>query len=255
MGPQDHAPTPDLSDIDVAAQWLGIAASALQGVPTGVIGCILERRDEWRGHVRAMAADLEHSTAILQTMTNLDENAHRDSLTGLLNRPGIDECLLVELSGGRADGDPLGVLVIDIDGMRQSNDELGHAAGDQILRIVASAIRAQLRATDHVGRIGGDEFLAVLPGADGLQAEHVADQIVRSAHTLHAERAPNRQVKITAGWASTSEGFANLASLVAAADERLYASRSLSAGVPFRSRVNEPWSPSLVRSHMHASAH
>ncbi len=100
-----------------------------------------------------------------------------DALTGALNRRGFEHELSREQERARRTGEPLCVVMIDCDNFKGVNDSLGHAAGDVVLKTVATRLREGLRPTDPLGRIGGDEFLALLPGAGMGQALHVAERL------------------------------------------------------------------------------
>jgi diguanylate cyclase (GGDEF)-like protein len=89
-----------------------------------------------------------------------------DPLTGALNRRGFAERFGAELSDHvRHDGRPLGLIVIDLDDFKLVNDTRGHAAGDDLLCLVANTLAADLRPSDVLGRLGGDEFAVLLPEA------------------------------------------------------------------------------------------
>jgi diguanylate cyclase (GGDEF)-like protein len=140
-----------------------------------------------------------------------------DALTGSLNRRGLAEVHDTELARAARDGQPLGLLMLDLDGFKAVNDTLGHAAGDELLAWTSSAIEGVIRPGDASARLGGDEFAIVLPGADLDLAEDVASRI---RHAL-AER-----VRATTGAAAlldVSEGDAD--SLLREADAALYAVR------------------------------
>src|SRR5262245_24877137 len=103
-----------------------------------------------------------------------------DPLTGLGNRRGLYAHLRDEWRRSRRYAAPLSLLLIDVDGLKQINDERGHAAGDQILRNAARAIRSTLRATDYGARWGGDEFAIVAPNTDGAAAHRLGERLLAS---------------------------------------------------------------------------
>jgi diguanylate cyclase (GGDEF)-like protein len=109
-----------------------------------------------------------------------------DPLTGALNRRGFDERFSAELSRAeRADG-TLGLILVDLDDFKGTNDRLGHAAGDEQLRWAVAAMLATLRPSDAVGRLGGDEFAVLAPGSDPAATAALAARL----HAALAEGAP-----------------------------------------------------------------
>jgi diguanylate cyclase (GGDEF)-like protein len=103
--------------------------------------------------------------------------ARVDPLTGLLNRRAFDEALANATDRSRLTGDPLSVLVGDIDDFKDFNDRYGHLEGDRVLQEVAESLRAALRRPDVAYRWGGDEFAVILPEADEGGAEQVAQRV------------------------------------------------------------------------------
>ena len=103
--------------------------------------------------------------------------ATTDALTGLINHGALHLRVREEISRARRTGAPLACLLLDLDDFKTVNDERGHQAGDEQLRVVADALRAELRDHDIVARYGGDEFVVLLPGADGAGGRAVADRI------------------------------------------------------------------------------
>lgn len=93
----------------------------------------------------------------------LQELAVRDSLTGLYNRRYLDETLEREVSRARREGIPLSLVMLDIDHFKRVNDTYGHQVGDEVLRMLASTLLADIRAEDVACRYGGEEFLILLP--------------------------------------------------------------------------------------------
>lgn len=109
----------------------------------------------------------------------LNVEASTDALTGMLNRRAI-LASIQDLQGHPSNGSAgVALFYLDIDHFKQINDTMGHAAGDQLLKVFAQRLRQTVRASDLVARLGGDEFVIVLPDvADAAVAERVAQQIV-----------------------------------------------------------------------------
>ena len=123
----------------------------------------------------------------------LDRLSRVDGLTGLYNRRHIDEQLGKEILTAERHGQPLAVLMLDIDHFKRVNDVDGHPAGDQVLRQFADRLTEATRAGDTVGRWGGEEFIVIAPhtdldGALGLgeriRAAVADDEMVAGDHTI-----------------------------------------------------------------------
>jgi diguanylate cyclase (GGDEF)-like protein len=106
----------------------------------------------------------------------MQELAERDTLTAVYNRRLFDRELRTALARSRRSGEPLSVLVVDLDDLKRINDTGGHAAGDEALRSVADALRGSVRAGDTIFRLGGDEFAVVLPRATAAEGTVVAER-------------------------------------------------------------------------------
>ena len=117
-------------------------------------------------------------------LDRLNVVARHDPLTGALNRKGMDESMLREVSKMRRTNTPLSVVMIDIDNFKKLNDSQGHSVGDAALRHLAVVARECLRPQDTVARYGGEEFIIVLPDTP---LERGIDAIVRLQRVL-AER-------------------------------------------------------------------
>lgn len=95
---------------------------------------------------------------------SLLKQLYTDDLTGIGNRRAFDEKFPILVDTAHRSNEPLALLVADVDGLKRTNDALGHLKGDALLRAVAKALEQASRNTDFVGRFGGDEYYAVLPG-------------------------------------------------------------------------------------------
>ncbi|WP_143162905.1 GGDEF domain-containing protein [Couchioplanes caeruleus] len=120
---------------------------------------------------------LRYSGAMASLRRRLDALSRSDPLTGGLNRRGFDERLAAALAEADRTGEPVALLVLDLDRFKEVNDTYGHQAGDELLTWTARTLASQLRSRDAVGRLGGDEFAAVLSGVGAEEAADVAERL------------------------------------------------------------------------------
>ncbi len=153
----------------------------------------------------------------------LERIARRDPLTGLFNRRAFDERLAEELARARRYRQPLALVVLDLQGFKAINDELGHAAGDRALVAVAEALKANLRETDRAYRWGGDEFALILPQTGGAEAKNAAR---RHAAAIAAVAVEGRSLAANFGVASFPEDGDDARALLEAADRRMYRAKA-----------------------------
>jgi diguanylate cyclase len=126
----------------------------------------------------------------------LSEQANRDPLTGLYNRRYLDTTLTRELARCERDGQPLSVMMIDIDHFKQVNDNYGHQAGDTVLIKLATVLQEQARAADVACRYGGEEFMLLLPNMPADVALDRAEQW-RAAFADTTVLVDARQLRVT----------------------------------------------------------
>jgi diguanylate cyclase (GGDEF)-like protein len=169
----------------------------------------------------------------------LRREAQRDSLTTLWNHKAILEILERELLRSERNHQPVGVIMIDVDHFKAVNDSRGHAAGDTVLRIIASGIAAMVRPYDSVGRYGGEEFLIVAPGCGPAETWELAER-VRTHVARCSIMAGGAAVQVTLSLGvATANSAAELEKVLSGADAAMY--RAKAAG---RNRVE----PSLGRA-------
>jgi two-component system, sensor histidine kinase LadS len=111
-------------------------------------------------------------------LTEAQQRAQTDPLTGVLNRRSLIERLDAACLRARARGLPIALLFIDLDHFKQINDSFGHQAGDACLRAIIEPIHAELRQSDVIGRYGGEEFVVILSSADAAAANPIAERIL-----------------------------------------------------------------------------
>ena len=165
--------------------------------------------------------------AIASQCARLSEEARTDSLTGLLNRRGLQEHLLRETDRVNRYARPLAVLMVDVDHLKSVNDLHGHESGDAVLVATAGRLRNSVRRTDVVGRWAGDEFVVICPETDAMAAHELATTVVESGQgPVPLPKARTRlPISLSAGWAIAVRGQGPRA-VIASADGALYRAKA-----------------------------
>jgi diguanylate cyclase len=128
---------------------------------------------------RLMLSKTEISS-LQQSLEAIRAESLTDPLTGLGNRKYFDRSIEMAVQNARASGEPLSLLMFDIDHFKSFNDTYGHLTGDQVLRLVAASLKQTIKGQDITARYGGEEFAVVLPNTALRQALTVADHIRRA---------------------------------------------------------------------------
>jgi len=164
---------------------------------------------------------------LMQQLERLQEIAYIDPLTGLPNRRLLEQTLESRAQEFQRYGWRFGVAFIDIDRFKRVNDQVGHAAGDAVLGMVARSLSSGSRASDMVGRWGGEEFLVVLPHAGLEEVERASERmraLVQHSHLLFEGHRVSVTVSIGAAAARPGENYEQL---VERADQAMYESKRL----------------------------
>ncbi|MBI4786433.1 MAG: diguanylate cyclase [Chloroflexi bacterium] len=156
-------------------------------------------------------------TARKQAEQQLVYVSTHDSLTGLYNRGYFVEA---QRRLQRANDFPASIIMLDVDNLKNTNDRLGHAVGDEVLKQAAALLTASFRAQDIIARIGGDEFAVLLPATDAPVAEAVAQRL-RHNLCLHNDSGGGHRLSLSLGVA-TAQQRAELPQVYSLADERMY---------------------------------
>jgi len=156
---------------------LTIALIALLVIGSGLCAVWADKKFESKERdlirVNALLSQLDHARASLQ------QAAHYDALTSLLNRRGFNQIFADKIFEYAQRKQALAVMFLDIDHFKRVNDSLGHDAGDEMLKVVAERIRSTLRGQDVVARFGGDEFCILVSLRDGDEARHMAQRVMQ----------------------------------------------------------------------------
>ncbi len=153
---------------------------------------------------------------IRDSLNKSEERAKTDALTGLANRHALDEFFRNAQIAAMEKGEPLSMLMIDIDHFKLFNDNFGHGVGDQVLRLMANVLRERVREYDLPARYGGEELIAVLPDADLATCAAVAERIRRMVSECSITRRatgeilPSITVSVGVGQFQLGESMADL---------------------------------------------
>jgi len=138
-----------------------------------------------RGRVRRLHGTVQDITALKQTHAEMEHYAYHDALTGLPNRLLLMDRLPQALALAERQGRLLALCYLDLDGFKPVNDRHGHAAGDQVLRVVAQRLAQCMRGNDTVARLGGDEFVILMN-----QLEQVGEAVAALQRVIALLRQP-----------------------------------------------------------------
>ena len=164
------------------------------------------------------------SLAQVQTLTaEVYKLAALDQLTGLYNRRSGEQRLAEEIARSFRYGRPLTLLMLDLDGLKEMNDKLGHAGGDLLLKTFSERLQRAIRGSDLAVRLGGDEFMVLLPECRAEEVRHVLVRLEGASVSYEGHHVPCR---FSRGWVDyrpgeTSEEF------MKRADDALYANKRL----------------------------
>ena len=179
---------------------------------------------------------VEQASQLAEQARTLEELTLLDELTGLNSRRGLQAAGEQALYSARRAGTPVALLFIDVDGLKQINDTLGHAAGDDALRTIAHVIRQSIRDGDVAARIGGDEFCVLLLNKGGEAVDRVRERITAATEAAGAERSLPFTLSATIGACEVDARTpGSLAQLLEQADSLMYEQKLRTRSHPFAS--------------------
>ena len=193
----------------------------------GVLGFPARAPKTIRQTIGAAAALLAIAIKNAQLFADVRDHSVKDALTGCYNRAHAMDVLESELARSARNGQPVSIVLFDVDHFKGINDRHGHLCGDSVLAAVGQRIRQVLRRSDIRCRYGGDEFLIVLPETGESGAARVAEwlrgEIEQIATVVSGEEVP---VTISAGTATVLQGEMKVADVIECADRALYAAKA-----------------------------
>jgi two-component system cell cycle response regulator len=169
----------------------------------------------------ALERQLISARRVIELHDRLRADARVDALTGIANRRAMNEELGVLRRRAARYEHELAVVLLDLDHFKAYNDNAGHLAGDELLRVVAATLKNSLRGSDTIYRYGGEEFLALLPAQDAHTATIAAERLRAAVSRLGVAHPAGGLVTISGGVAALSAGE-SAQRLLARADRALY---------------------------------
>ena len=192
----------------------------------GIAGQGAEPADRVHRLIEALGSLLAIAVHNVQLFAQVKRESTRDPLTGCLRRAPAMELLAAELRRARRTHAPVSVIMFDVDGFKQVNDQHGHQCGDRLLAEVGRLVTRQLRSSDVKCRYGGDEFLLILPETAAAGGLHVAEALRTAVADLAIPwRGQTVRVSASVGLATNDETD-DVEQIVERADAALYAAKN-----------------------------
>jgi len=198
--------------------WNGVTRVAIFTAIAYLVSAARRDRDRLRELTERLAELLRRETDLART----------DPVTGLPNSRYFLEVMTAELAQAKRASTRLTLAYVDVDNFKKVNDRFGHAAGDDLLRSLSTALRETIRAGDLAGRLAGDEFALMLVGVDGQGAEVVANRCLERVRQI-ALAYPGCDVGLSIGIAAATPD-SDTQSLIARADRAMYAAKASGKG-------------------------
>ena len=221
----DYSSTLEAATVELGAN---LDVSGLKRLAQKLLGETRHMQEANSALEARLEATREEITALQRDLDEVRRASMLDPLTKIYNRKSFDERMQSAFTEAESDGQPLCLMLLDIDHFKRFNDTWGHQTGDQVLRLVAMTMKSNIKGKDMAARYGGEEFAAILPETDLEGAIILADNIRKAVQAKELlKRSTNEKLgRITAsfGVAMYKPGE-SISSLIERADRCLYAAK------------------------------
>ena len=179
-----------------------LSPTAIKAMALNLLKETRRMQDTNRKLEQKLEASRDDIAGLQRDLDEVRRESMLDPLTKIFNRKCFDEGLLRSIAEANESGEPLSLLLVDIDHFKRFNDTYGHQTGDQVLRLVAMTLKSNIKGKDLAARYGGEEFVAILPSTDLDGAIIVADNIRKAIQAKELlKRSTNEKLgRITASF-------------------------------------------------------
>ena len=191
------------------------------------IGVLVLGNDEEDFNLGILSFIANYAAMFMQNI-NLKEKtnkyANADNLTNLYNHRGFQEVLAVELQKAKESETPLSIVMFDVNNISKINRELGHAKGDEVIKLLAEKIKQNIRSSDKAGRYGGDEIAVILPNTSTADAKYLAEFITYTLSCCFVDDVG--PVKVSVGISTFPDNTADQEKLLILAEQAMFISQA-----------------------------
>ena len=190
-------------------------------------GVMVIGKDYLENHIGLFAFIADYCALFMQNIGLLEQTnkfANTDTLTGLYTHRGFQEVLKTELKRAEENESNLSIIMLDVNNISKINRELGHAKGDEVIKLLAEKVKQNVRSTDKAGRYGGDEIAIILPDTSTADAKYLAEYITYCLSCCFVDDVG--PVKVSVGIATYPECSKDQEKLLILAEQAMYISQA-----------------------------
>lgn len=190
-------------------------------------GVMIVGKDDLSDHIGLFSFIANYCALYMQNIELLEQTnkyANTDTLTGLYTHRGFQEVLSLELKKATDKDSPLSIIMLDVNNISKINRELGHAKGDEVIKLLAEKVKQNIRSTDKAGRYGGDEIAIILPDTNTADAKYLAEYITYCLSCCFVDDVG--PVKVSVGIATFPECSRDQEKLLILAEQAMYISQA-----------------------------